>query len=159
LRYLQRWLGSHSSAFFLPSLLAQSTDEFDSYQSGNYLSSARTLGIRVTRRFSINAGYQLRSRLVVNNNPSTSVWFDPDAQRSRRWVGRLLVIAGQCLDNSRCYEWAQVHIRRRVIPEQDLSKGRLIRMMRNFAHRFGCRLKVPSELQFYRQQNAPVRAC
>jgi hypothetical protein len=39
---------------------------------GNYLSSFGTLGITVTRRLSVNAGYQLGSRLVVNNNSSSN---------------------------------------------------------------------------------------
>jgi len=39
---------------------------------GNYLSSFGTLGITVTRRLSANAGYQLGSRLVVNNDNSSN---------------------------------------------------------------------------------------
>jgi hypothetical protein len=39
---------------------------------GNFMSSFGTLGLTVTRRLSLNAGYQLASRLVVNNNSSTN---------------------------------------------------------------------------------------
>ena len=35
---------------------------------GNFMSSAGTLGVNITRRLSVNAGYQLGSRLVVNND-------------------------------------------------------------------------------------------
>lgn len=39
---------------------------------GNYVSSAGTLGLTLTKHLSANAGYQLGSRLVVNNNSSTN---------------------------------------------------------------------------------------
>lgn len=39
---------------------------------GNYLSSDGTLGVSLTRRFSVTAGYQLGSRLVVNNDSSSN---------------------------------------------------------------------------------------
>jgi hypothetical protein len=38
---------------------------------GNYMTSFGTLGFTVNRHLSLNAGYQLGSRLVVNNNSST----------------------------------------------------------------------------------------
>jgi hypothetical protein len=39
---------------------------------GNYVSSAGTLGLTLTRHLSANAGYQLGSRLVVENNGSSN---------------------------------------------------------------------------------------
>lgn len=39
---------------------------------GNYVSSFGTLGVSVTRRLSVNAGYQLGSRLVVNKDSSSN---------------------------------------------------------------------------------------
>lgn len=39
---------------------------------GNYVSSMGTLGVSITRRLSLNAGYQLGTRLVVNNNSSSN---------------------------------------------------------------------------------------
>jgi hypothetical protein len=38
---------------------------------GNYVSSAGTLGLTVTKHLSLNAGYQLANRLVVHNDKST----------------------------------------------------------------------------------------
>lgn len=37
---------------------------------GNFVSSAGTLGFTVVRHLTLNAGYQLGSRLVVNNSSS-----------------------------------------------------------------------------------------
>jgi hypothetical protein len=39
---------------------------------GNYISSAGDLGFTVARHVSVNAGYQLGSRLVVENDASTN---------------------------------------------------------------------------------------
>ena len=39
---------------------------------GNFVSSAGTLGFSVNKHLSLNAGYQLGSRLIVNNNSSSN---------------------------------------------------------------------------------------
>ncbi len=39
---------------------------------GDFLSTADTLGISLNRHLSINAGYQLGSRLVVNDNGASN---------------------------------------------------------------------------------------
>ena len=39
---------------------------------GNFVSSSDTLGLTVAKHLSFNAGYQLGSRLVVNNNSSSN---------------------------------------------------------------------------------------
>jgi hypothetical protein len=40
---------------------------------GNFVSSAGTLGFSINKHLSLNAGYQLGSRLVVNNNSSDRI--------------------------------------------------------------------------------------
>jgi hypothetical protein len=39
---------------------------------GNFVSTSDTIGLTLTRHLSINAGYQLGSRLVVNNKSSSA---------------------------------------------------------------------------------------
>jgi hypothetical protein len=38
---------------------------------GNFVSTSDTIGVTLTKHLSLNAGYQLGSRLVVNNNDSS----------------------------------------------------------------------------------------
>jgi len=38
---------------------------------GNFVSTANNLGVTLNKHFSVNAGYALGSRLVVNNNSSS----------------------------------------------------------------------------------------
>ena len=40
---------------------------------GNFLSTTNDLGVTLAKHFSVNAGYSLGSRLVVNNNSSTRI--------------------------------------------------------------------------------------
>jgi hypothetical protein len=40
---------------------------------GNFVSTADTLGLTLNNHLSLNAGYQLGSRLVVNNNNSDRI--------------------------------------------------------------------------------------
>lgn len=40
---------------------------------GNFLSTTNDLGLTLNKYFSINAGYALGSRLVVNNNSSDRI--------------------------------------------------------------------------------------
>lgn len=44
----------------------------DTFGYGNFVSSAGNLGLALTKHLSSNAGYQLGSRLVVNNNSSSN---------------------------------------------------------------------------------------
>lgn len=39
---------------------------------GNFLSTADYLGVGITNHLSLNAGYQLGSRLIVNNSPGAN---------------------------------------------------------------------------------------
>lgn len=43
---------------------------------GNFLSTGGTLGFSINKHFSVNGGYQLGSRLVVNNNSTTRIGID-----------------------------------------------------------------------------------
>jgi len=40
---------------------------------GNFVSTADTLGVTINKYMSVNAGYTLGSRLVVNNNSTTRI--------------------------------------------------------------------------------------
>jgi hypothetical protein len=73
LRKLKSLRGAIPIVFILLLMLPKQlrAQQSDDWGYGNFVSTSDTIGVTLTKNLSLNGGYQLGSRLVVDNNDSS----------------------------------------------------------------------------------------